>query len=253
MPARGAPSRSTGARRRRSAAGAVALGLSCVASNAATAGADVWLGAGVGVSEDLVDGASGEHTRLGVGPSLFVPLRVGLTPWMRLRLDLRLEVGFGVDQLTWNEEIDGVQVRRTDADTHRAFVGALGGELGVEARIPTGAKVEPYVGAGVGVVGVGAYHALSEDTAVLLDPDQNRLGEPGNLDPYTVQASVSYSLAAGAAWRARDAVDLWVEIGYGGAFLPSQSLRKAPVELDARREAFAWNPFRVAVGVLFKL
>jgi hypothetical protein len=249
MSARGASAPSA----RRSAAARLGFLLACAAPGAAWAGVDVWMGVGAGVADDLGDAASAGETRLRAGPAAVVPVRFGLSPWLRLRVDLRFEVGFGVDQLTWDEVYDGAVVRRTDGDTHRAFVGALGGELGLEVQVPVNGPVRPFLAASAGVVGVGAYHALSEDTAVLLDPEQNRLGEPGNLDPYTVQPAVSYGVGAGAAWRARDRVDLWVEIGYGGAFLPAKALRKTPVDLDARREAFAWNPFRATVGVLFKL
>jgi hypothetical protein len=44
-----------------------------------------------------------------------------------------------------------------------------------------------------------------------------------------------------------------VEIGYGSAFVPARRLRKSPDILDARREAFGWNPFRATVGLLFEL
>jgi hypothetical protein len=172
---------------------------------------------------------------------------------VRVRLDLRYEMGLGRDELTWNETIDGAVVRRSDADGHAAFVGVLGAEVGIDAIVPVAGRVRPYFGATVGVAGVGAYHSLREDTAVLLDPELNDPQDPMNIDPYTLQAVASVSGAAGVTWRAQERLDLCFEMGYGSAFIASRALRKSPSELDARREAFAWNPFRVSVGVLFKL
>jgi hypothetical protein len=231
-------------------AGAVALGMS---GSMAMAGTDVMIGVGLGVSDDFADAASRGNTKLSAGPQVMIPLRVAPLPWLRIRADLRFEMGFGVDELSWSASVDGVDLRRTDTDAHRAFVGSLGAEVGFEVMVPVAGAVRPYLGVGVGVAGVGSYHALDESTAVLLDPDQNSLGDTGNVDPYTLQAALSYSLAAGVNGRVSDTVDLWGEIGYGAAFLPSEILRRTPVDLDARREAFAWNPFRLTVGVLFKL
>jgi hypothetical protein len=154
-----------------------------------------------------------------------------------------------VDELTWQEELDGASVRRTDADGHLAILGGLGVNVGFQASAPVRGPARPYVAAGGGLFGVGVYHALRDGTAVLLDPDQNDLGDPGNIDPYTLTAAGNVFVAGGLEVEVQKQVELWVEIGYSAALVGAAPLRKTSVALDARREAFAWNPLRAGLGV----
>lgn len=214
----------------------------------------VSLGAGVGVAADMRDAASEGQTRFGVAPSLSIPLRVQPLSYLRWRLDVRLDVGWGVDQLTWASEIEGTTVRATDDDSHLAIVGVLEGATGFDVVVPVQGRARPYLGATLGVAGVGVYHALRGSSAVLLDPDQNELGNDGNIDPHTVQAVLTASALAGVTIEVVPSkVELFVEMGYSGAFAGPRALRKTAAELDARREAFAWNPVRASLGVLARL
>ncbi len=217
------------------------------------AGDRVSLGLGAGVSADLDDRASAGETRFSAGPSLVVPLRVQLVPSLRFRIDVRLESGFGVDQLTWSQPVDDGALRLTDDDSHGAFLGAVALEGGFDVSLPVQGPAVPYVMGGLGFAVVGNYHALRGGSAVLLDPDQNDLGNPRNVDPYTVQVAALASLGLGVNIRVFERVDLWVETGYAAAFIAPRTLRKTPPELDARREAFAWNPIRAGAGFQVRL
>jgi hypothetical protein len=221
--------------------------------SAASAATTVSMGLGAGVAADLGDKASDGNTRLGVGPGAVIPIRIAPLDFLRIRLDVRCEMGFGVDQLTWSETIDGVEVRRTDDDAHRAFVGNLSVETGLDVVIPTGGGTQPYLAGTIGVGMVGAYHVLDGGSAVLLDPGLNDLDDPRNIDPYTLQPALVAGVAAGLTIRASDKVDLWLETGYSAAVVGPRSLRKTAPELDARREAFAWNPIRAGLGFAVKL
>lgn len=214
----------------------------------AAAKVPVSMGLGAGVAVDLPDRASGEDTRLGVGPAMVIPIRIEALDFLRVRIDLRFEMGMGVDQLTWSEDIDGVSVRITDDDQHRAFVGNLALETGFDVLIPTGGKARPYLAGAVGIGMVGSYHALDGGSAVLLDPDQNELGDPNNIDPYTLQPALLASAGLGLSIAVSERVDLWLETGYSGAFIGPRPLRKTSPDMDARREAFAWNPIRAGLG-----
>lgn len=207
------------------------------------------LGAAAGLAVDLPDRASADHTRFGAGPRLVLPLRIGFDAPVRLRVDLEGEGAGGVDRLEWTADDTRVQ----DDDTHKAFLGLIGLHGGADVVIPTGGRVQPHVGASIGVAGVGVFHALRGGSAELLDPDQNDLGNPRNLDPHTVQVAVVPQVALGLVATLSDRVDLLVETGYAGAFLPTAPLRRTAEVQGAERSALAWNPFRASVGVLVRL
>ena len=215
----------------------------------AVAGVEVRVGAGLGLVADLNDRVSNGETRLRAGPSLVVPVRFEVSPHVRLRVDLNLETASGVDELTWLGDVDGVPVRRTDADGHLAIFGGLGLNFGLQASVPVRGPARPYLAAGGGLFGVGMYHALRDGTAVLLDPDQNDLGDPGNIDPYTLSVAGNLFVAGGVEVEVQKRVELWVEIGYSAALVGAAPLRKTPEAFDARREAFVWNPLRAGLGV----
>jgi hypothetical protein len=235
------------ATRAAAAAGAILV------STSAHAGVEAALGVGLGLSADLADAASAGETRLRPGPELTVPLRLRLLDPLRLRVDLSVTYASGVDELTWQDSAEGVPVRRTDADSHAAFFGGVRGSAGLEVQIPLSGRVRPFFAADVGVAGVGMFHALREEAAVLLDPAQNDLGDPGNIDPYTIQPALWTHAAVGATAQLNDRLELVVELGYGSAFVGSRALAKTALAQDARREAFALNPLRAMVGVAWKL
>lgn len=216
---------------------------------AAMAGVDARVGVGLGLSADLPDGASAGETRLRPGGYVGVPVRLDVAPLVRLRGDVRLELAGGVDELTWDEAVDGATVRRTDADGHLAIVGALGFELGASVYAPVAGRARPFLGLGGGLMAVGVYHALRDETAVLLDPTQNDLGNPRNIDPYTVQAVGTVHVVGGVDVRLTRRVELSVEVGYGSALVGARALRKTAAASDARREAFGWNPLRAGLAV----
>lgn len=221
--------------------------------SSAMAGSEVSLGLSLGVGGDLGDRASAGQTRLGVGPTLSVPLRVRIVDPVRFRADLSLTEASGLDQLTWTGEVEGVPVRFTDDDGHLAIFGGLGLTVGFEAQVPLAGRARPYLALDAGVMGVGMFHALREASSVLLDPEQNDVGNPRNLDPYTIQATVVGDLALGTSIRATDRLEVFVEFGYSSAFVGPKALRKTPSEADARREAFAFNPLRGTVGLAWRL
>lgn len=227
--------------------------LSALASGPAWAGPDVSVGLAAGVAVDMKDAASEGQTRLGAGAEVRVPVRVQLLDALALRADLRLASGSGVDQLTWTAAVDGVPIRFTDEDAHLAILGGLGAELGLEAQIPLKGRARPYLFGEVGVLGVGMFHAMRGGTAILLDPTQNDLGNPRNLDPYTLQAALDAGLGAGLLVRAGERVEIRVELGYSSAFVGPRALEKTAPEQEARREAFAYNPLRAVVGLSWRL
>ncbi|HMV70229.1 MAG TPA: hypothetical protein PKA64_25535, partial [Myxococcota bacterium] len=159
----------------------------------------------------------------------------------------------GVDQLTWSGSIDGIPLRFEDAEGHLAILGGLGAEAGLEAQVPLRGPVRPYAYGELGLLGVGMFHAMRDETAVLLDPTQNDLGNPRNIDPYTLQAVFDAGLGGGVRVSAGERVEIRVELGYGSAFVGPRALRKTAPEQEARREAFAFNPLRAVVGLSWRL
>lgn len=211
------------------------------------------MGLGLGAAVDLPDRASHGDTRLGVGAIFRVPIRVHLTPVVALRLDLDLEGCRGVDQLTWNVDADGLVYRVEDADEHHAYVVNGLVDLGVDLTVPVRGRTRPLFGVSGGVAVVGVFHALRGSSTVLLDASVNDVGDTSNVDPYTVQVAPWGAVDVGLTSALAPRVDLWVTAGYGAAFVAPRGLHKALPALDARREAFAWNPVRAAIGVSFRL
>lgn len=211
---------------------------------AAYAGA-LGVGVGVGAIKDMPDARG----RFGVGPSLQIPVRYEVAPRAFLRADLQAAFATGHDRLTWGREIDGSEVRFY-SDDHWSLVTSGAVMVGADVLLP--ADLPVYVGVQAGVAMVNNYHALGgTSAAVLLDPDQNEIGDTGNIDPSS-SAIVPVSAFHVGAWLPMgDAVHLWGEVGYMVAFLGAKPLSKTPSGLDARREPFGWNPLRVVVGVSF--
>lgn len=211
------------------------------------------IGLGVGAVADLPDRASAGDTRLGPGAMFRLPIKVHLTPVVALRVDIGVEGCKGVDQLTWTVDADGLRYRVEDADDHHAYIVSGIAQLGLDLTVPVRGRTRPVFGVSGGVAVVAALHALRGSTTVLLDPAVNGAGDTSDLDPYTSQVAPWVSVDAGLTSALAPRVDLWVTAGYGAAFVAPRGLYKALPALEARREAFAWNPVRAAIGVSFRL
>ena len=127
--------------------------------------------------------------------------------------------------------------------------------VGAEARVPDeDLPVVPLAGFGVGGAWVGTWHSFGvaesgADTTLLLDPAENDLSDPNNIDPYATNLALLVDVYGGAAIPLTDSLDGVVEIGYSVAFLPGEELQKATPGLDAQRDAFGWNALRLQAGV----
>jgi hypothetical protein len=128
---------------------------------------------------------------------------------------------------------------------------AVAVSAGADFLLPVPGKVAPYLGADLGVAWVGTFHSFGGPTEVLLDPEQNNLESGSNIDPWTSQATFVTDLHGGVDLPVGERVALWVETGYSVAFLNSRELRKTPPELDATRDPYGWNAFRIGAGVSF--
>lgn len=215
---------------------------------------DVALGALVGTSFDLPDASSGEHTRFGPGGSLSVPLRVELAPYAFFRATLRADAGTGRDRVSWAAVAGDQDVRLASSD-HWAMLTAASLTVGAEGRLPgEDLPVVPLAGFGVGGAWVATWHSFGVsdsgvDTTILMDPAQNDLADPNNIDPYAANLALLVDVYGGAAIPLSDSLDGVVEIGYSVAFLPGEELQKATPGLDAQRDAFGWNALRLQAGV----
>jgi len=213
---------------------------------------DVSVGAQAGVSIDLPDPTSSDHTAFSPGPSLTVPVRVGLAPGAYLRAALRADMGVGSDRVSWAASRGGEDVRIASSD-HWAMLTAASLVVGLEGRIEDELPVEPLLGFGVGGAWVATWHSFGPsddgtDTTFLLDPEQNDLNDPNNRDPYAMSFTPMVDVYVGGALPLSDALEVGLEIGYSVAFLPDAALQSAPPDIDARRDAFGWNALRIQVG-----
>lgn len=211
---------------------------------------DVSIGFGAALAMDLPDPVSKDYARFGPGPSVQIPVRWSVAPNANIRVNARADMGTGSDRVTWARHINGEEVRFY-AEDHWAMLLAGGLTAGPELLLPVGGGLAPYLGAGAGVAWVGTYHALGTESDMLLDPAQNDLQDPGNVDPYTSQAAFLTDLTLGATTRGDTA--LWFEAGYSNAWVGARRLTKTIPEFDARREAYGWNAARVGLGVAFTL
>jgi hypothetical protein len=234
--------------------GRLAIGLAAGAMLSALPAdaAEVTVGAGLAVAADLSDRVSAEHTDFGPGPSLQVPVRVALSEHVSFRATGRADLGFGSDRVSWGQVVNGTPVRFYD-DDHWAMLAALALTGGVEVELPGALPVTPYLGAELGAAWVGTYHSLGGETQLLLDPAENDLQNPSNIDPYTNQSAVLTDLHAGLSRGFSSRLGGWVEGGYSVAFLSARTLQKAPTDLEARREAYGWNALRLGVGMCVAL
>jgi hypothetical protein len=217
-------------------------------------GGDVSVGVLLGTSIDLPDRTSGDHTRFGPGGALSVPVRVELAPYAHFRATLRADAGAGRDRVSWAAVAGDRDVRLASSD-HWAMLTAASLTVGAEARVPDeDLPVVPLGGFGVGGAWVATWHSFGVsdsgvDTTPLLDPSENDLSDPGNIDPYATNLALLVDVYLGAAVPVTDSLDGVLEIGYSVAFLPGEELQKATPGLDAQRDAFGWNALRLQAGV----
>lgn len=213
------------------------------------------VGVQLGATLDLPDRVSGGYTRFGPGGGLAVPVRFRIGEHAYLRAALRLDAATGNDRVTWDQTAGDRIVRMSSRD-HFTLLTAAALTVGGEVRAPVDWPALPFLGASVGGTWVGTWHSFGisdsgVDTTPLLDPAQNDLSNPNNIDPWAGGFAVLAELHAGAAIPVGSSMELLFEAGYGVAFLPEAELRKAPPALQARRSAFGWNPIRIQAGLAF--
>lgn len=233
--------------------GAAPAVLSTLALSTPAAAFDTSVGLALGATLDLPDRVSGGYTRFNPGGGLAIPVRVRVGESAFLRAAVRLDAATGNDRVTWNG-VAGDQTVRLSSRDHWTLLTAAALTVGGEVRAPTDWPVLPLGGASIGGTWVGTYHSfgVSEggvDTRPLLDPTQNDLEDPNNIDPWAGGLAILAEVHVGAAAPLSDSLELIVETGYGVAFLPEAELRKTPTALEARRSAFGWNPVRVQIGL----
>ena len=226
--------------------------LSLAFGPAAAVAGEMELGVMLESGVDLPDPASATHTGFGFVPSLSVPVRIGLVEQVSLRINPRLTFASGRDRLNWEVPIDGEMVQFYSED-HDAFLAAAGLLVGPEVRVPVKESLSAHFGAMLGPSWVGTYHSLTESSQILFDLEMNDLADPGNIDPFTSQLTLSTDLFAGVSLSLSDKLFLQLEFGYAAAYVGEKVLQKAALDINPTRAAYGWNPFRAGVGVQFSL
>jgi hypothetical protein len=215
------------------------------------------VGGAVGLQTDFLDRGRVD-TRLQPGPVVAVPVRIAATPSVTVRTGLRFGFAQGVDTLTWGTTVDGFTARVEDDGSHKAFAVTGLAEVGLDVAAPVRGRVVPYAVVDLRGGFAGMYHALAGNSRVLLDPAQNNIGSPSNVDPYTTSGTlggglglgVRTALGGGAAAPREAPLSLEVEVGWSGAWWGAADVRKASPALDARREAFAWDGVTASVALI---
>ncbi len=199
---------------------------------------------------DLPDKISKDYARFGPGPSMQIPIRYALAPSARLRATLRADMATGTDRVTWGESIDGEEQRFFDDDHFAMFV-ASALTVGPEIVIPLDGPVAPYFGVEAGAAWIGTYHGLNGPPQRFMDPAENDLKDPGNVDPFTSQLAFVSDIHAGGMTTGD--VGVWFEAGYSIAFVGESDLTKSIDAYNARRAAYGWNAARIGAGVNLRL
>jgi len=217
-------------------------GLDLIILAAIAIAASVELGATAGVAADFADEppAGDGHARFGPAGTLRTRLEVVFGA-AALRVQVAGLTGPGRDTVYWWE--DGW---RSSTD-HWTWLGGVTIGAGPMVRIPLSQSVQVGGGATAGLMGIGAFHDFGGETQYLLDPAQNDLDDPGNVDPYTFQAVPSAEMVA--ALRLGRGLAAELELGYTLALVPAADLSGTPPESSARRTAFALGAVFIAFGV----
>jgi hypothetical protein len=225
--------------------------LMSVAFGSASA-AELDVGVGVGAGMDLVDPASGTHTRFGPGPVIAVPVRFELSPRVHARANAVFEIGVGTDRYTWSVGVAGEDVRLA-TDGHFALASVGGATVGTDVVLLDGSAsqrgLSMYAGVGLGGAWVGTFHSFDQDSVELMDQEKNDLNDPNNLDPYSSQGVWLTEVRAGVEWG--ETPRAYLELSFGGAWVAEASLRKTYDAYDVKRSAYGWTPVRLVGGVWF--
>ncbi len=216
---------------------------------AAALAGDTRLGVGLSGGFDL-PGPAADAGDFGFAPGLWIPVTVPLGEWAGLRVTVRADLGTGTDRVSWQETVGGEPVRLSDSSGF-AMVVAAAATVGPEITFPVKGAVKPYLGAELGPGVAGTWHSLGGTTAHLMDPVENDLSDPGNIDPYTLQPVLATDVHFGV--RGGESLGWWVEAGLGSAWLGAAALAKSTAGLDAQRDGFTWDPARIGAGVSFPL
>lgn len=217
----------------------VLLLLAILTPDAAADDARYAVGLQLAMAKDLPDRVERtESTGFLIGPSVVIPGRfVLMDGLLRLRAGLELHTAEGSDRLSWDEQ--GTSFYKLEQPARVWSTHLL---LGPEVRAPTGegSPVHPYLGAGVGPGRVRTSHTLTDDDADLLaSPD----------DP--VARTRQWVLAASA--HGGLAVDIGpvaaeLEAGYTVSFVSEAPLSNTDEALQAKREAYGLDVFRLGLG-----
>lgn len=215
-----------------------------VGSNRALASGEVGVGLDLGV--DLPDGVdSGSNVHFGPGGGLRLPLRLDLADGLAVRATGQLFVAGGQDRVEWRE---GDQL--VYSDDHWSMLTATHLLVGPEIKAPV-VPIDLRAGVDLGLAWVQNWHSFGGATGSLLDPAQNDLDNPNNIDPYSSQLRPAAGLHVGLHVPTALPLALDVEAGYVVSFLSSAALRKAGPELVAVRAPYGLNPLRIGVAVTF--
>jgi len=204
------------------------------------------VGGGLDLVHDLPDGVfSTDHARFGFGGALRGLARYRFAQGVAARATLSTGFERGSDRVQWLENQGTVAYY---SDSHWTLLTAtrltVGPELSVQAR----SGLRPYGGADVGLAWVQTWHSFHGDTAILVDPSQNDVGNRNNIDPYVSQLVPAAGLHLGVAIEDVAPFAIEVEAGYYVSFLDQATLRKAPDEAEAIRDAFGLNVLHVGVA-----
>ncbi|HHO52530.1 MAG TPA: hypothetical protein ENK18_17100 [Deltaproteobacteria bacterium] len=230
--------------------------LSCLAASLPAPAQAGSLGLGLAFVQDLPDPISTD-TRLGLGLSLQLPVRLDLTEHTSLRIGGRLDYAGGGGERNgfWCRELDVISwdvIADERAGVHPRCGWMLSGGLtvGPEIRLPVSGPVQPYVAGGLGLTAIGNFHNIH--IPELLDPQRNNLSPDGlsfNIDPFSLKASWLTDLALGAHLGER----WYAEAGYSSAWAGRAELKKSTADLEVDREPYGWNALRLAGGLRFPL
>ena len=209
------------------------------------------LGAGVELAGDLADAKVKQGaSKMNVGPTLRVPVRVSLHPVVSIRTDGFLSVQGGQDRIEWAQYNGVVEYQ---SDDHWTMLSQLGLNVGPEISPWSEKPISPYAGTNIGIAWARHWHSFKGPSAVLLDPDLNDVDSGSNIDPYTDQTVPSVGLHTGVRFKDVLPFAFELELGYKVAFMREAELKKARPTLQAKRTAYGYNPVRVGINAVFPL